>query len=147
MGQSSSSTSSPVSPRTSTHPNPRNRGAVWRENESENGNERYISTETTQLLTPDPEEDLEGHSARSRNENGNRSGNGRTPMIGRHDGHACFHPHAIGGICYPQDEFGDLPVYKTIHRFVSCLPFWKLMGLRIILTAMQDKEGYYLSDW
>ncbi|KAK6598331.1 nonselective cation channel [Botrytis cinerea] len=104
MGQASSSPSlSPISPRPTTLP--RN----YRGNARENQNERFISTETTQLLTPDPE-DIEGDADV-------RSGNGdRSTVIGRHDGHACYHPHAIGDICYPQDEFGDLPVYKTIHR-------------------------------
>ncbi|TGO63193.1 hypothetical protein BOTNAR_0103g00110 [Botryotinia narcissicola] len=105
MGQASSSPStSPISPRTTTLP--RN----YRGNSRENEHERFISTETTQLLTPDPEEDIEGDADV-------RSGDGhRSMVIGRHDGHACYHPHAIGDICYPQDEFGDLPVYKTIHR-------------------------------
>ncbi|TGO17476.1 hypothetical protein BTUL_0017g00570 [Botrytis tulipae] len=105
MGQASSSPStSPISPRTTTLP--RN----YRGNSREDEHERFISTETTQLLTPDPEEDIEGDADV-------RSGDGhRSMVIGRHDGHACYHPHAIGDICYPQDEFGDLPVYKTIHR-------------------------------
>lgn len=108
MGQASSSPStSPIAPRTTALP--RN----YRGNSRENEHERFISTETTQLLTPDPEEDIEGDADV-------RSGDGhRSMVIGRHDGHACYHPHAIGDICYPQDEFGDLPVYKTIHRFVS----------------------------
>ncbi|KAI9651192.1 hypothetical protein NHQ30_001229 [Ciborinia camelliae] len=110
MGQSFSSSSSSISisPRTPSHPRNDPRNILL----NENG--RYHPTETTQLLTPDPEEGLEGGDGTGGSAHGN--GNGRNAVLGRHDGHACFHPHAIGDICYPQDEFGDLPVYKTIHR-------------------------------
>ncbi|ESZ89661.1 hypothetical protein SBOR_9957 [Sclerotinia borealis F-4128] len=129
MGQSSSSSSpSFISSRNSTRvPKNDRRHLLLSGDENENGNgngngnERYISAETTQLLTPDPDEDIEendGGTRGSGNGNGNGNGNGirYTTIIGRHDGHACFHPHAFGDMCYPQDEFGNLPVYKTIHR-------------------------------
>jgi hypothetical protein len=68
--------------------------------------------ETTQLL---PTADPEGIG----NGNGNGHGNGHGHERGRHDGSGCFHPHGFGEICHPRDPFGDLPVYKTIHRFVN----------------------------
>ncbi|RAL66617.1 hypothetical protein DID88_006307 [Monilinia fructigena] len=67
MGQSSSSSSSSssISPRTSARPNSRNPRHFLTENDSGRANanesERYRVTETTQLLTPEPEEDIEGN--------------------------------------------------------------------------------------